>query len=244
MSEIVPEACRLGPPKGIPPTMLLSLHGFGPQILLGMLTTIEAALGALVLGIVLGLAMAMAKLSPSGWVRRPVVGFTSLVRGIPEFVVLLTAFYGGQILINNLVDDVDLDPFVVGVLCLGVIFACYASETFRGAFLAVPKGQMEAAYAFGMSHRLALWRIRLPQLWRYAIPGLGNLWLSLIKDTALLSLLGMADLMRRASTAAQATKQPFNFYFIASLLYLALTAVSIFAIRKLQQRAQRGVRMA
>lgn len=137
---------------------------------------------------------------------------------------------------------VEIDGFAAGVVALSLVFGAFSTEVLRGAILAVPKGQLEAARAIGMSRRLTIRRILLPQVWRYALPGLGNLWLIMVKDTSLVSVIALDELMRKTSIAVGVTKQPFFFYALACLVYLAITGVSMIAIARVERWAARGVR--
>lgn len=137
---------------------------------------------------------------------------------------------------------VEIDGFTAGVVALSLVFGAFSTEVLRGAILAVPKGQLEAARAIGMSRRLTIRRILLPQVWRYALPGLGNLWLIMIKDTSLVSVIALDELMRKTSIAVGVTKQPFFFYGMACLVYLAITGVSMIATTRIERWASRGVR--
>jgi polar amino acid transport system permease protein len=215
------------------------LAGFGPQLLAGAAVTLELAFGALALGLVLGLVGAGAKLSPLAWVRVPVTLFLNLLRGVPEFLILLIVYFGAA---QWLGDDLAPGPFGAGVFALGIVFGAYASETFRGGFLAVPPGQIEAARAFGMGHRQTFFLIRLPQAWRFALPGIGNLWQGLVKDTSLVSVVGLEEILRKANIAAEVTKHPFPFYLAAMVLYLAIVTLSNPVFGWLERRAGRGVR--
>lgn len=221
------------------------LAGFGPQLLAGAAVTLELALSALLLGLVLGLAGAAAKLSPQGWIRAPATAVLNLLRGLPEFLILLIVYFGASQLLSEdlgLGDDLAPGPFGAGVFALGIVFGAYASETFRGGFLAVPPGQIEAAQAFGLGRRQTFFLIRLPQAWRVALPGIGNLWQGLVKDTSLVSVLGLEEILRKASIAAQVTKHPFPFYLAAMALYLAIVTLSNPVFAWLERRASRGVR--
>jgi His/Glu/Gln/Arg/opine family amino acid ABC transporter permease subunit len=218
---------------------VLDLAGFGPQLLLGAAMTLQLALGALGVGIVLGLLGAAAKLLSTAWVRLPVTLILNLLRGVPEFLILLIVYFGAARLLG---DDLALGPFAAGMFALGIVFGAYSSETFRGAFLAVPFGQIEAARAFGMTGPQIFFRILLPQAWRFAIPGIGNLWQGLIKDTSLVSVLGLEEILRKANIAAQYTKHPFAFYLAAMAIYLAFITLSNPAFAWLERRASRGVR--
>jgi arginine/ornithine transport system permease protein len=224
------------------------LHGYGASLLEGALLSLTVALASLAIALVLGLGGAIAKLSRVRPLRWLAEAYTTLIRGVPDLVMMLLIFYGGQVLINHLGertgwwDYLDVDPFVAGVLTIGFIFGAYLAETFRGAFLAVPAGQREAGLACGMSRWQVLRRILLPQMLRHALPALGNNWLVLIKSTAIVSVIGLNDMMQRAGQAAGATREPFVFYAAAGAIYLAITGVSELGLRALAQRLAVGVR--
>ena len=170
------------------------LHGYLGALLEGLTSTLSVALLSLVAACVFGLLGAMAKLSRSRTLRWTAEAYTTLIRGLPDLVLMLLVFYGGQILLNQLTDaqgwaTIDVPPFTAGVLTIGFIFGAYFTETFRGAMLAVPRGQIEAAQAFGLRPGQVLRRVLLPQMVRHAIPGIANNWLVLIKATALISLI-------------------------------------------------------
>ena len=197
--------------------MMFDLHGYGPSILEGTLLTIEVSLASLAISMALGIMGALAKLSPSKPLQLTAQTYTTIIRGIPDLVLMLLVFFGGQVFINQMgplmgyEDYIDINPFMAGVSTIGFIFGAYMTETFRGAILAVPKGQIEAAYAYGMSRRQTFLRILLPQMIRHAIPGFGNNWLVLVKTTALVSIIGLDDMVRKAALAAGATRKPFTF---------------------------------
>lgn len=208
------------------------LHGYAASLLEGAWITLSVALLSLVVAVLLGLLGALAKLSRSVLARGIAQVYTTLIRGVPDLVLMLLVFFGGQVLVNDLAERlghsgyIDIDPFVAGVLTIGFIFGAYLTETFRGAFLAVPPGQREAGMAFGMSRRQVLLRISGPQMMRHALPALANNWLVLIKSTAIVSIIGLADMMNRAGLAAGATREPFVFYGAVALMYLLFTSVS------------------
>jgi ABC-type arginine transport system permease subunit len=161
--------------------------------------------------------------------------------------MMLLVFYGGQTLVNNIGeslgwDYVDVNPFVAGVLTIGFIFGAYMTEVLRGAFMAVPPGQREAALAYGMSERQILLRVVGPQMLRHALPGLSNVWLVMIKATAIVSVIGLSDLMNRAGQAAGATREPFLFYLAVGIVYLGFTSVSELVFAGLQKRFAIGVK--
>jgi His/Glu/Gln/Arg/opine family amino acid ABC transporter permease subunit len=231
----------------LPQVLSFGDTGFGDELLAGAAITVQLALAALVFGILLGLALAAAKLSQSLVLRGLAEGYALIIRGIPEFLVVLVIFFGsGQALravLGALGYDgyVEVSAFAAGTIALGLVFGAFSSEVFRGAFLAVPRGQMEAAVACGMTRWQAFRRIRLPQMWRFAIPGLGNLWMVLLKDTSLVSVIALDELLRWSNVAAETTREPFTFYVAAAVIYLLLTIASDGARARLEAYAARGV---
>ncbi len=222
-------------------------QGYLPAILSGLGVTLGVAALSLSVACGFGLLGALAKLSHSRVARALAETYTTLIRGVPELVLMLIIFYGGQILLNEFVeargwDYVDVPPFVAGTLTIGFIFGAYLTETFRGAILAVPPGQMEAAAAYGLTRGQALRRILLPQMVRHAIPGFANNWLVMIKATALVSIIGLDDMLHRANMASSATREPFTFFMLVAALYLAITTVSILLLSRLERRYSLGVK--
>jgi len=226
---------------------MIDLHGFEDQLLLGAWMTVRLALGSMALGLVLGLLGAVAKLSGNRFARMAAEAYTTGVRGVPELLVVLIIYFGSSGLLTTVAgwlghdEFVELSPFAAGVLALGLTFGAYATEVFRGAILASPKGQVEAARAYGMGGWLTFRRIVLPQVWRIALPGLGNLFLVLLKDTSLVSVIGLEELLRESAIAVGFTKEPFTFYLAAAFIYLAMTVVTSAALYGLERRAQRGI---
>ena len=224
------------------------LHGYGPSLLAGATITLAVALSSLLIAVLLGLAGAAAKLSRSALWRRVATVYTTLIRGVPDLVLMLLIFYGGQMAVNLLAPKlgydgyVDIDPFIAGVLTIGFIFGAYLTETFRGAIIAIAPGQAEAGRAFGMSGAQVFRRIVLPQMIRLAIPSFANNWLVLVKSTALVSVIGLNDMMQRAGQAAGNTREPFTFYLAVGALYLAITSVSVLLLRVLERRYSLGVK--
>ncbi|MCZ4093530.1 ABC transporter permease [Sinorhizobium psoraleae] len=164
---------------------------------------------------------------------------------MPELLIILILYFGGTVALTALFGEyVEVDAVAAGVFALTVVFGAYASEVFRGAIIAVPPGQIEAAQALGLS-KVQVWRlVILPQMWRYALPGLGNLWLVVLKDTALVSVVGLDDLMRKTSMAAGSTHDPLTFYSLAAGLYLLFTSVSLLGLTLLERHTSRGIRFA
>ncbi|HKY94052.1 MAG TPA: ABC transporter permease subunit [Kiloniellales bacterium] len=217
----------------------------------GVKVTLLVGLATIPVALLLGLLGAWGKLSHNPLARLIAGTYTTVVRGIPELVLILLVYFGLTLALQDLVgwleggrSSVDIPPFPAGVITLGLIYGAFATEVFRGAFLAVDRGQIEAAYSFGMHRRLALRRIILPQMWRFALPGLGNLWLVLIKATSLMSIIQLPELMRMTDVAARAVRLPFTFYFGASLIYLTITIISIVVLQRAERWANRGVRRA
>lgn len=213
---------------------MTGLEGYGWQLILGALTTIAVAVSALMLGLVLALLGALGELSRNTLIRSLTLTCTALIRGVPELLVLFGIYFGGSALLSLITGhDLQINAFIAGVFALALIFAAYGAQTLRGAFLAIPTGQREAAQALSLSSKRTFSHVLLPQAWRFALPGLGNLWLVLLKDSALISLLGLSDLMNKAQMAASNTHQPFKFYMIAAVIFLLLTTLSQISFKKL-----------
>jgi His/Glu/Gln/Arg/opine family amino acid ABC transporter permease subunit len=229
---------------------VLDLQGYGGLLLNGAKLTVYVGVSAMAIAMVLGLAAALCKLSKSKIVSFLAEVYTTIIRGVPELVLILLVYYGVPTLLQDLLAwlgkdvTVPVNPFIAGVCTIGFIYGAFSAEVFRGAYLAVPGGQIEAARACGMGAVLTFRRIILPQMWRFALPGLGNVWMVLIKATALISVIQLPELMRNADIAARATRKPFTCFFAASLFYLAITIVSTAFQQWAEARANRGVRRA
>ncbi|HET8729112.1 MAG TPA: ABC transporter permease [Alphaproteobacteria bacterium] len=224
--------------------------GWGDELLRGAWVTIQVAVLAFALGIVIGLIAAAAKLG-GGRVLRGVAGiYTTIARGVPELLVIYLFFYGSSSAIMSVAGVfgytgyIELTPFLVGVVTVGVISGAYSTEVFRGAIQAVPQGQLEAGHAFGMTGRQIFFRITLPQMMRFALPGLGNVWQLTLKDTTLISVTSLAELMRMAYVASGSTREPFIFYITAAALYLVMTSFSQALFQRAERHYDRGVRRA
>jgi len=230
---------------------MLDLHGYGPGIFKGAILTMELAVLSLLLAILLGLLGALAKLSKSGFARGAATTYTTIIRGVPDLVLMLLIFFGLQELVNDVSEliyekfeydfFINIDAFVAGVFTIGFIFGAYMTETFRGAFMAVEHGQIEAGKAYGMSGLQIFKRILFPQMMRHALPGLGNNWLVLLKTTALVSVIGLADMTRLAKEAAGAVHEPFKFFIPVALVYLVVTSISEFGLKRLEAHYSAGV---
>ena len=226
---------------------MFNLHGYGASIFEGTLLTIEVALMSLAVSMILGIMGALAKLSGSRPLAMTAQAYTTVIRGIPDLVLMLLIFFGGQVFINQVAPMVgydgyiDINPFIAGVSTIGFIFGAYMTETFRGAILSVPRGQLEAAFAYGMTRWQVFSRILMPQMIRHAIPGFGNNWLVLVKTTALVSIIGLDDMVRKASLAAGATRMPFTFYIVVAVNFLIITSISGMILRRLETKYSVGV---
>jgi octopine/nopaline transport system permease protein len=224
--------------------------GWGDEMLRAALMTVAVSLSSMALGLVLGSIAAAAKLSYS-LVAKGIAGFyTTVVRGVPELLVIYLLFFGGSGAVMFLAGIfgyhgyIELNAFTIGMVAVGVVSGAYSTEVIRGAVLSVPRGEIEAAKAIGMHRWLIFRRILMPQVARFALPGLGNVWQLTLKDTALISVTGLVEIMRQAHVAAGSTRQPFTFYVVAAILYLILTTFSTYGFQKAEAWAGRGVRRA
>ena len=230
------------------PAVFANLWAFSDHLLMGAVVTLQAALGGMVLAMVIGLAGALARLSGIRSLILLVRGYTLLFRSVPEVIVVLALYFGGNVLWGKLLNLLgypgyhELAPLISGVISLGLTFGAYATEIFRGAILAIPQGEIEAARAYGMNRPQRFCRIIWPQMGRFALPGLGNLFLVLIKDTSLLSVITVQELMRETRIAIGYTAQPFTFYVAAAFLYLFMTTAALYGLRALERRASIGQR--
>ncbi|MEO0791229.1 MAG: ABC transporter permease [Pseudomonadota bacterium] len=225
--------------------------GWGDEMARGAVMTLAVAVCAFALGIVIGTGFAALKLSRFAVLRGIADVYTTVIRGVPELLVIYLVFFGGGVLLRTVASGVfgydgyiDLPLFVTGTLCIGVSAGAYATEVIRGAYLAVPKGQIEAAKAVGMSGAQRFWRILVPQVARFALPGLGNVWQFTLKDTSLISVIGLVEIMRQSQIAAGSTREPFTFYLMAAILYLVLTSASNKVFDRAETWANRGIRRA
>ena len=228
---------------------MLIVVDYLPLILKGMLLTVAVAVLSLTIAILLGMIGALAKLSSSRIAQGIAGVYTTIIRGIPDLVLMMIIFFGGQIVVNNIgeklgFDYIDVSPFVAGVLTIGFIFGAYMTESFRGGILAVSRGEIEAGYAFGMTPITVFLRITLPAMVRHALPGFGNNWLVLAKTTALVSVIGLQDMVFNAGLAGGSTRKPFTFYCVVAFLFLIITGLSDIGLRWLDKRYSVGVRKA
>ncbi len=222
------------------------LQDWGPNLLRGLVHSLEIAFGAYAIGLILGTIGASAKLYGGPVAKDVAELYTTLVRAIPELVLILLLYYGGTTLINDALayygrPPVDISGLAAGIVVLGIVQGAYHTEVLRGAILSLPPGQIEAARAYGMSPWQAMRRITLPGMLPYALPGLSNLWLVVTKDTALLAVVGFAELTLETRQAASTNKAYFTFFMAAGLLYLIVSLVSTFVLHTIEARASRGL---
>ncbi|EIC84838.1 arginine ABC transporter permease ArtQ [Serratia sp. M24T3] len=224
--------------------------------------TVGLAICALILGLFLAMLFAVWESSP--WKPLSWLGtaWVTILRGLPEILVVLFIYFGSSQLLLTLsdgfdinlylfqipvklpVDNFEVSPFVCGVIALSLLYSAYASQTLRGALKAVPHGQWESGQALGMTKVAIFFRLIMPQMWRHALPGLGNQWLVLLKDTALVSLISVNDLMLQTKSIATRTQEPFTWYMTAAAIYLVVTLFSQFVIKRIELRTTRFDRSA
>ena len=226
----------------------MDLQGFGAQLASGTWITVQLAVASMACAVVLGLLGASAKTAGPAPLRWLGTAYTGMVRGLPELLVILLVYFGAAMVINRTAsvfgytDYIALSPFAAGVIALAFNYGAYMTEVFRGALATIPRGHTEAGMALGMGRLRIFRRIVLPQVWRVALPASGNIFLALLKDTALVSVIGLEDLMRETAIAVGYSKQPFTFYLAAAFIYLGLTAVATLGIHWLERRTTHGMR--
>jgi octopine/nopaline transport system permease protein len=233
----------------------VELMGFGPtgwggaMVAAAGMTLLVAVLGFL-LGGVVGAAVAAAKLSRSFVLRTLGDGYTTVLRGVPDLLVIYLFYFGGSAVLTSLArmsggsGFVGVPALATGALALGVVSGAYQAEVLRGAYLALSRGELEAARAVGMSRALMFRRIVAPLTLRYAVPGLGNVWQLVLKESALISVTGLVELLRQSQIGSGSTREPFPFFLTAGALYLVITTVSTYGFGRLEARTARGVRRA
>ncbi len=220
--------------------------GWGDEIASGVFVTASLAIVTLPVGLLLGFLVALGKRSEDAYARMAANIYTTIFRGLPELLTLFMVFYGLQILIQTALSKigyegrVEIDAFTAGMIALSVVFSAYCSEVLLSAFQAIPRGQYEAGAALGIRPAKTMVLVVIPQLIRIALPGLGNLWMSLLKDTALVSVVGLADILRETGLAIKSTKEPFLFYGIACLLFLILSIISSVFFSRIEMWARRS----
>ncbi|TGE86599.1 hypothetical protein C9418_22720 [Rhizobium sp. SEMIA 4032] len=215
--------------------------GYGVQLLNGAIVSVAVTIAALIVGTVLGVTLGAVKTYASRPFRYAVEAYTAIVRGVPDLIIIYLIYFGSTVALTKLTGDyVDVNGFTAGVFALAFIFGAYASDIIRGAIRQVPRGQSEAAMALGLSNKVTFFKIVMPQAWRLALPGFGNLSIILLKQTSLISVIGLEELLRASSVVSGATRQPFYVYSAAAVIYLVLTGVATLGLRYARKRADRG----
>jgi His/Glu/Gln/Arg/opine family amino acid ABC transporter permease subunit len=222
-----------------------SLVRYAPLLAQGALVTVALAVLALALATALGALGAAGRIGGGRVAGGVVLGYTTLVRGVPDLVLILLVYFGGQRLANRVAEalgagPVDVSPFLAGVLAIGFIYGAYLTETFRGAYLAVPPGQADAGRALGLHRPALLWTVVAPQLVRFALPGYVNVWQVLVKSTAVVSVIGLQDLVGLANDAGKTTREPFLFFVAVLAVYLGITWASGAVFARVERRHARG----
>jgi octopine/nopaline transport system permease protein len=228
--------------------MSLGPNGWGILMLRATATTIAVAASGFFIGTFLGGFVCWARLS-----RNPVSLWISdlyvtVLRGVPDLLVIYLLYFGGSIFLTRIKEALGgdgffaLPTFATGALAIGVVSAAYQAEVMRGAFLTISKGEIEAGHAYGMKPLVLLHRIVAPQMLRYSIPGMNNVWQLVLKESALISVIGLVELMRQSALGSAATQQPFYFYLAAAIFYLAITSVSGVLFKTVESHTSRGVR--
>ncbi|HEX9791922.1 MAG TPA: ABC transporter permease subunit [Kiloniellales bacterium] len=233
----------------------LRLLGFGEggwaaALLLAAVVTLILSVLGFALGVVFGGVAATWRLGRSRILQFLANGYGTVFRGVPDLLTIYLMYYGGSVALTAVGHGfgwqgfIGLPTFATGVLALGVISGAYQAEVFRGAYLAIESGQSDAARALGLTRWASLRLVIIPQLLRHALPGIGNVWQLILKDSALISVIGLVELMRQAQIGAGSTREPFVFYIAAAMLYLAIASFTGIAFRHAEKQASRGTQEA
>lgn len=225
-------------------------NGWGPTMLIAACVTLAVATSGFLIGGVIGALAAWAKLSNSLMARMVADAYTTVLRGVPDLLVIYLFYFGGSAVLSSIgglfgrSGFIGLPAFATGATAIGVVSGAYQAEVLRGAYTALNRGELEAARSVGMHRWLTFRRIIAPQVLRYAIPGLGNVWQLALKESALISVTGLVELLRQSAIGAGSTRQPFSFYLTAATLYLVITTVSSWGFGRAEIYAMRGIRRA
>jgi len=220
--------------------------GWGDEMLMGALMTVLVSASSLILGIVIGIIFAACKLSNIFVLRVIANIYTTIIRGIPELLVIYLLFFGGSGAVMYLAKIfgyngyIELNAFTIGTIAVGAISGAYSTEVIRGAVNSVQKGQFEAGKTLGLNGYGLYGKIIFPQVARIALPGIGNVWQITLKDTALISVTGLVEIMRQSRIAAGSTHEPFIFYTTAIILYLLITRFSNILFDKAENNYSKG----
>lgn len=225
---------------------MAALAGWGDDFFWGAMVILRIFAVSLILAVIIGLIGSAMKLSGSRAARKIAAAYTVVFRGTPELLVLLIIYFGAALTLTAIVRSfdasvqfIDLPPFWAGAFAIALIVGAYMTETFRGAFLGVDSGHVEAARALGLSNFQTFVHVRIPEMWRLALPNFGNHMLSLMKDTALISVIGVEEIVFVAEMATTVTSKPFTMYIVVALIYLCITTVITLVVMALEKYANR-----
>ena len=220
--------------------------GWGDELLVAMIMTIAVSICSMGLGVIIAIFAAWAKLTYSKILNFIASFYTTVIRGIPELLVIYLIFFGGSAAVMNIAKIfgyngyIELNAFSISVVAIGIISATYSTEVLRAAFLAINPGQIEAAKTLGLNKIQVFYKIIVPQVLRYAIPGLGNVWQVTLKDTSLISVTGLVEIMRQTRIASNVEHSPLTFLITAAFLYLFLTTFSGKFFNYLEKKSNKG----
>ena len=220
--------------------------GWGDELFYATLMTIAVAITAMLIGFFFALIFTPLKLSKNKFFNLIANSYTTVIRGVPELLVIYLFFFGGSAAVMFVAsifgygEYIEINAFITGAFSIGIISGAYSTEVFRGAIQSIDKGQFEAANVLGLGKFGKFFKIILPQTLRLAIPNLSNVWQITLKDTSLISVTGLVEIMRQSYVAAGSTRDPLFFYSFAAILYLLLTFLSMKLINKLEVKYNRG----
>ncbi|MBX2884062.1 MAG: ABC transporter permease subunit [Granulosicoccus sp.] len=221
--------------------------GWAAALLKAALVTLVLSTLGFILGALLGGLAAAGQLSQSRLLQHLAKGYCTVFRGVPDLLTIYLLYYGGSVLLTAAGQSLGFEGFIslpifaTGVLALGIISGAYQAEVYRGAYLAIDSGQADASHALGLSRRVTLRRIMIPQMLRIALPGIANVWQLILKDSALISVIGLVELMRQAQIAAGSTREPLMFYLAAGALYLVIASTTGRLFQRAEKHAARSV---
>ena len=220
--------------------------GWGDELFRATLMTIAVSITAMIVGFLFALIFTPLKLSKNRFLNFIANSYTTIIRGVPELLVIYLFFFGGTGAVMFVAsifgynEYIEINAFITGAFAIGIISGAYSTEVFRGAIQSIDKGQFEAANVLGLNKFGKFFKIILPQTLRLAIPNLSNVWQITLKDTSLISVTGLVEIMRQSYVAAGSTRDPLFFYSFAAVLYLLLTFVSMKLINRLEIKYSRG----
>ena len=220
--------------------------GWGDELFFATLMTLAVSLTAMIIGFIFALIFTPLKLSKNRFLNIIANSYTTVIRGVPELLVIYLFFFGGSGAVMFVAsifgynEYIEINAFITGSFAIGIISGAYSTEVFRGAIQSIDKGQFEASQVLGLKKPIHFLKVILPQMLRLAIPNLSNVWQITLKDTSLISVTGLVEIMRQSYIAAGSTRDPLFFYSWAAVLYLMLTYLSMKFINKLETRYNKG----